>query len=184
MASLTPLRLIQFRAGYNLPVHAAVEYGIFAKHGLQIEVSYTPGSDYLIQGLQNDQFQLAHPAADDVVAAVESKHHESDPERDLVIFMGLHSGLMSLIAAPAFSDLESLRGQVLGVDSKVTGFVLLLERFLRSKGFSPSAYQLIEIGGWEHRYRALLDHKIAAALLTPPYTDDALAAGCHLLAGG
>jgi len=30
MAPLSHLRLIQFRAGYNLPVHAAIEYGIFA----------------------------------------------------------------------------------------------------------------------------------------------------------
>ena len=44
MAGLDHLRLLQFRAGYNLPVHAAVEHGIFAKHDLEVEVAYTPGS--------------------------------------------------------------------------------------------------------------------------------------------
>ncbi|HEU4342734.1 MAG TPA: ABC transporter substrate-binding protein [Candidatus Binatia bacterium] len=184
MASLTHLRLIQFRAGYNLPVHAARDHGIFAKHGLEVEVAYTPGSDYMIEALEAGQFEIAHPAADDVVAAVERRSDASDRETDLFIFMGLHSGLMSLIAAPEFPDVPSLRGHLLGVDSRVTGFVFLLERFLRSNGFAPGEYRLVEVGGWEHRYRALLDKKIAAGLLTAPYTEDALAAGCHCLARG
>jgi ABC-type nitrate/sulfonate/bicarbonate transport system substrate-binding protein len=184
MASLNQLRLIQFRAGYNLPVHAAIDHGIFAKHGLEVEVAFTPGSDYLIEALESGQFQIAHPAADDVVAAVERQPNIRDRETDLFLFMGLHSGLMSLIAAPEFPDVQSLRGRLLGVDSRVTGFVFLLEKFLRSRGFSSDEYNLVEVGGWEHRYRALLDKKIAAGLLTAPYTGDALAAGCHCLARG
>jgi hypothetical protein len=39
MASLTKLRLIQFRAGYNLPVHAGREKGIFERQGLDIEIT-------------------------------------------------------------------------------------------------------------------------------------------------
>jgi ABC-type nitrate/sulfonate/bicarbonate transport system substrate-binding protein len=182
MASLNQLRLIQFRAAYNLPVHAAVEHGIFAKHGLEVEVAYTPGSDFMIEALETGEFQIAHPAADDVVAAVE--RNDGERQSDLFLFMGLHSGLMSLIAAPEFPDVQSLRGRVLGVDSRITGFVFLLERFLRSGGFSPNDYELVEVGGWEFRYRALLGKKIAATLLTAPYIDDALRAGCHLLARG
>lgn len=184
MASLDHLRLIQFRAGYNLPVHAAIDHGIFAKHGLEVEVAYTPGSDYLIAALQAGQYQIGHPAADDVVAAIERQPNDRDRGSDLFLFMGLHSGLMSLIAAPDFPDVQSLRGRLLGVDSRVTGFVFLLEKFLRSRGFSPDDYNLVEVGGWERRYGALLDKKIAAALLTAPYIDDALAAGCHCLARG
>lgn len=182
MASLSKLRLIQFRAAYNLPVHAAVDYGIFANHGLEVEVIYTPGSDFMIEALASGQVEIAHPAADDVVAAVE--RNDRDRESDLFLFMGLHSGLMSLIAAPEFPDVQLLRGCRLGVDSRVTGFVFLLERFLRSRGFSPGDYALVEVGGWEYRYRALVKKEIAATLLTSPYIDDALAAGCHVLARG
>jgi ABC-type nitrate/sulfonate/bicarbonate transport system substrate-binding protein len=179
---MNKLRLIQFRAAYNLPVHAAVDYRIFAKHGLEVEVAYTPGSDFMIEALETGKFQIAHPAADDVVAAVE--RNRGDRESDLFLFMGLHSGLMNLIAAPEFPDVQLLRGRPLGVDSRVTGFVFLLERFLRSRGFSPNDYELVKVGGWEYRYRALLKKEIAATLLTTPYIDDALAAGCHLLARG
>jgi ABC-type nitrate/sulfonate/bicarbonate transport system substrate-binding protein len=184
MAGLDHLRLLQFRAGYNLPVHAAVDHGIFAKHDLEVEVAYTPGSDYLIEALQTGKCEIAHPAADDLVAAVESKSHENNPEVDLFLFMGLHSGLLSLVAAPEYPDVECLRGKLLGVDSRRTGFVFLLEKFLRSKGFGPEDYRLVEIGGWEFRYRALLDKQIAGTLLTSPFVSDALASGCHLLAHG
>jgi ABC-type nitrate/sulfonate/bicarbonate transport system substrate-binding protein len=177
MADLHHLRLIQFRAAYNLPVHAAVENGIFARHGIEVEVAYTPGSDFLIAALQDGKFEVGHPAADDVVAAV-----EGEAGCDLFLFMGLHSGLLRLVAAPEYPSVQSLRGQTLGVDSRHTGFVFLLEKFLRSTGFSPQEYRLVEIGGWEFRYRALLEKKIAATLLTSPYIEDAVDSGCHLLA--
>jgi ABC-type nitrate/sulfonate/bicarbonate transport system substrate-binding protein len=111
------------------------------------------------------------------VAAVEGK-----AGCDLFLFMGLHSGLLGLVAAPQYPSIQSLRGQTLGVDSRHTGFVFLLEKFLRSRGFSPQDYSLVEIGGWEFRYRALLERKIAATLLTSPYIEDAVESGCHLLA--
>jgi ABC-type nitrate/sulfonate/bicarbonate transport system substrate-binding protein len=177
MAALNHLRLIQFRAAYNLPVHAAVENGIFARQGLEVEAAYTPGSDFLIAALEGGKFEVGHPAADDVVAAVEAK-----ADCDLFLFMGLHSGLLSLVAGPEYGDVQTLKGQTLGVDSKNTGFVFLLEKFLRSRSFSPQDYRLVEIGGWEFRYRALLEKKIAATLLTSPYTEDAVDSGCHLLA--
>ena len=66
MARSDHLRLLQFRAGYNLPVHAAVKHGIFATHDLEVEVAYTPGSDYLIESLQTGKCEIAHPAADDL----------------------------------------------------------------------------------------------------------------------
>ncbi|MGH8549046.1 MAG: ABC transporter substrate-binding protein [Methylococcales bacterium] len=184
MARSNTLRLIQFRAGYNLPIHAAMEHGIFEKHGLEVEVAYTPGSDYMIDALKAGKFEIAHPAADDVVAAVEREKHGKDGSNDVFLFMGLHSGLLSLISAPEYRDVASLRGQLLGVDSRHTGFVLLLEKFLRSNGLGPHDYSLVEIGGWEFRYRALREKRIAATLLTPPFVGHALASGCNHLVRG
>ncbi|MDH3442457.1 MAG: ABC transporter substrate-binding protein, partial [Deltaproteobacteria bacterium] len=177
MALLTPVRLIQFRAAYNLPVHAAVKNGIFAKHGLAVEVIYTPGSDFLVAALADGRFEIGHTAADDVVAALAGK-----VPCDLFLFMGLHSGLLSLVAGAGYGNVQSLRGQLLGVDSASTGFVLLLQKFLRSHGLAIEDYTLVEIGGWEQRCRALLDRRIAATLLTHPYVEDALHSGCRLLA--
>lgn len=180
MASLSRIRLIQFHAGYNLVVHAAVEQGLFTKHGLDIEVSYTPGSAYLTEALRTGEFHVGHTAADDIVADVESHPGASD----LFLFMGLHSGLMSLVSAPEIGDLASLRGKEIAVDARTSGFVFILEKALRGVGLTENDYRLVEVGGWESRYRSLAQGKCSATLLTQPFIGQAIAAGCHVLARG
>jgi hypothetical protein len=39
MSDQDAIRLLQFRAAYNLPVHAGIETGMFARHGLRIDVA-------------------------------------------------------------------------------------------------------------------------------------------------
>ena len=176
------LRLIQFRAGYNLPVHVAMEMGHFARHGLKLDVIFTPGSTYLMEALKAGHFEIGHAAADDLVADVEAKKMSATEASELFLFMGIFSGLISLVGSPRNPDINSLRGKSLAVDARRNGFVLVLEKKLRSIGFGPKDYNLVEVGGWESRYRALLEGKFAGTLLTPPYTGEALKAGCHLLA--
>jgi len=171
------LKLIQFRAAYNLPVHAGIETGIFARHGLALETAYTPGSLYISRALKEGQYDIGHTGADDIIAAV-----ENDGGSDLFIFMGLHSGLFTLAGAPDCASIDALFGRSIGVDARTSGFALVLERMLHARGFARGDYQLTEIGGWESRYRALMEGKIAATLLTEPFVLNALRAGCHLLA--
>ena len=181
MTNLARLRLIQFRAGYNLPVHAGREKGIFERHGFEIEITYTPGSLYLSEALRNEEFEIGHTGADDIVADVED--FGGGPS-SLFIFMGLHSGLLSIVGAPGMKTVESLRGKELAVDARASGFVFILEKLLRSKGFGPDDYRFVEIGGVDRRYQALLDGKVAGTLLLPPFVGNAVARGCHLLARG
>ena len=171
------LKLIQFRAAYNLPVHVGIETGIFARHGLALETAYTPGSLYISQALKEGRYDIGHTGADDIIAAV-----EKDDGSDLFIFMGLHSGLFTLVGAPDCASIDALSGGFIGVDARTSGFALVLERMLHTRNFARDDYQLIEVGGWESRYRALLEGKITATLLTEPFVRNALAAGCHLLA--
>ena len=184
MAVLTPIRLIQFRAGYNLPVHVAIERGHFDRGGLEVEVAYTPGSAYLSEALKSGEFHIGHTGADDVVADVEGQITGRDGGTDLFLFMGIHSGLLSLVGSPERRDVESLRGTSLAVDARTNGFVFVLEKALRSRGLGPEDYNLVEVGGWESRYQALLEGRFSATLLTPPYVGDALKADCHLLLPG
>ena len=181
MASLTKLRLIQFRAGYNLPVHVGRDKGIFERHGLEIEMTYTPGSLYISDALRKGEFEIGHTGADDIVADVED--FGGGPS-SLFIFMGLHSGLLSIVGAPGMTTVESLRGKELAVDARASGFVFILEKLLRSNGFGPDDYKFVEIGGVDHRYQALLEGKVAGTMLLPPFAGNAVARGCHLLARG
>ena len=146
MSSLTSLRVIQFRAGYNLPVDVGVEMGHFAKQGLEVEITYTPNSTYLAERLEAGDFDIGHTSADDVIAEVEGQTIGMMGGSDLFLFMGLHSGMLSLVGAPGRVGLESLRGKSLAVDSKITGFVFILEKMLRGSGISPEEYDLVEVG--------------------------------------
>ena len=177
MSVTETIKLLQFRAAYNLPVHAAIETGIFVRHGLTVETEYTPGSLYLSHALKKGRCDIGHTGADDIIADV-----ESNGSSDLFIFMGLHGGLFSLVGAPDCPSINSLRGRSIGVDAKTSGFALVLERMLRARGFPRDDYELIEVGGWERRYLALLEGKITATLLTEPFVENALKARCHLLA--
>ena len=179
MTSLTHITLIQFRAAYNLPVHAAVENGVFANAGLAVEIEYTPGSAYLMEAVRTGRRTIGHAAVDDVVCDVENQ-----PGSDAFAFMGLHSGLLSLVGAPGCPTMESLRGKPLAVDARDSGFVFILEKALRDHGFGPDEYELVEVGGWESRYQTLIEGRLFATLLTTPFVGAALERGCHVIARG
>ena len=125
-------------------MHAGREQGIFERHGLEIEMTYTPGSLYISDALRKGEFEIGHTGADDIVADVED--FGGGPS-SLFIFMGLHSGLLSIVGAPGMTTVESLRGKELAVDARASGFVFILEKLLRSNGFGPDDYKFVEIGG-------------------------------------
>jgi ABC-type nitrate/sulfonate/bicarbonate transport system substrate-binding protein len=102
-----------------------------------------------------------HTGADDVVADVEDF---GGAPSSLFIFMGLHSGLLSVVGAPGLTTVNSLRGKQLAVDARASGFVFILEKLLRSKGFVPDDYKFVEIGGVDKRYHACWTVK-----LPPPF---------------
>jgi ABC-type nitrate/sulfonate/bicarbonate transport system substrate-binding protein len=155
--------------------------GIFDRYGLDIDITYTPGSLYLSEALRQGEFEIGHTGADDVVADVEDF---GGAPSGLFIFMGLHSGLVSIVGAPGMNTVDSLRGKELAVDARASGFVFILEKLLRMNGCGPDDYRFVEVGGVEKRYHALLDGKCAGTLLLPPFVGQAVERGCHVIARG
>ena len=135
--------------------------GSVHRHGLDIDITYTPGSLYISDALRKGEFEIGHTGADDIVADVED--FGGGPS-SLFIFMGLHSGLLSIVGAPGMTTVESLRGKELAVDARASGFVFILEKLLRSNGFGPDDYKFVEIGGVDRRYQALLEGKVAGTI--------------------
>src|SRR5262245_47652068 len=118
----TRLRAILFRAAYNLPVTLGRAHGIFARHGLMLTVDYTRGSRMTAEGLRSGAYDLGVLAADDVVYEVE--HHGAD----LFVFMGLHAGMLTLIARPEIRTVRDVAGRQLGVDDPKSGYALVAHR--------------------------------------------------------
>ncbi len=173
---MATLRVMLFRSAYNLPVTAGVERHVFARHGLDLDIAYTRGSQMMTAALLGGGVDVGVLSADDVVYEVES--HRAD----LFAFMGLHRGILSLVARPGVRTAVDLRGGRLGVDDPVSGFALVAHRILRDLGLGQDDYEAVATGGHEPRTRALLDGKIDMALLTAPFTEQAVDRGFTLLA--
>jgi ABC-type nitrate/sulfonate/bicarbonate transport system substrate-binding protein len=176
MASLRRLRLILFRAAYNLPVTAGVARGVFARHGLELDIEYTRGSQHTSAALKSGERDIGALAADDVVYEVES--HGAD----LFIFLGLHGGILQLVARPEIRTARELAGKRLGVDDPASGFALVAHKILASMGLTQSDYETVSMGGQEFRARALEEGKIDVTLSTPPFSLELIARGFILLA--
>src|SRR5712692_3190225 len=107
---MATLRVMLFRSAYNLPVTAGVERRVFARHGLDLDIVYTSGSQMVTEALRGGGVDVGVLAADDVVYEVES--HRAD----LFAFMGLHRGILSLVARPGVRAAVDLCGGRLCVD--------------------------------------------------------------------
>ena len=176
MAPVQRLKVIFFRAAYNLPVTAGMERGIFAKHGLELDIVYTRGSQMTSAALLGGDCHIGALAADDVVYEVEA--HGAD----LFAFLGLHGGILQLVGRPEIRHPRELVGGRLGVDDPASGFALVAHQILATMGLRRSDYQTLAMGGQEFRARALAEGKIDFTLSTPPFSLELLSGGFNLLA--
>ena len=165
-----------FRAAYNLPVTLGMERGVFARHGLDLDVAYTRGSLMTSESLLSGEREVGVLAADDVVYEVERR------SADLSIFLGLNGGILTLMARQGMSSARALVGGKLGVDDPASGFALVAHKILRRLGLSASEYETVAIGGHEPRAQALREGRIDAALVTPPFSVALAAEGLRTLA--
>jgi ABC-type nitrate/sulfonate/bicarbonate transport system substrate-binding protein len=177
-AELVPLRAILFRAAYNVPVTLGLQRGVFAAHGLDLTVDYTRGSIMVTESLLSGAHDIGVLSADDVIYVVESRG------ADVFMFMGLNAGILTLMARPDIRTAADAVGRRLGVDDPASGFALVAHRILQAGGVSRDRYETVPAGGHEHRARALLEGTIDVALLTPPFTLEALARGFTVLGRG
>jgi NitT/TauT family transport system substrate-binding protein len=169
----TPLKVKMFPGAQSLPVLAAASQGMFARHGLKVEVLFTANSDELRNGLAKGEFDIAQSAADNAVAMVEMA------KEDVVIVSGGDSSMNELIVQPDIRSYADLRGQTLLVDALNTAYALQLKKILLMNGLKDGAdYRLNPIGGTAIRLRGLKENKeFKAAMLNPPFVIDAKAAG-------
>ena len=162
--ALRRLNVMYFRAAYNLPITLGLEHGVFARHGLDLEITYTRGSRMSGAALVSGAQDLGALALDDVVYAVEKRH------ADLFAFMGYNSGTMQLMARPGIQSAHDLAGKTLGVDDPDSGFAFVAHKILQGMGLRRDAYETVPSGGHHHHAQALKEGKIDAALITPPFS--------------
>jgi ABC-type nitrate/sulfonate/bicarbonate transport system substrate-binding protein len=175
---LRTINVITFGGGVNLPLFVAQRQGFFAKHGVEVNLRYTPSSVYLMTGLIEGRFDIASASIDNLVAYQEGQGEAPvKVQPDLAAFLGLENGFLNLVALPEVKSVGDLRGKDLGVDAPSTGFAFVLREMMDRAGVKDSEVKYVRFGGTPLRYAALLDRKFGATLLSTPFDLQAEAKG-------
>jgi ABC-type nitrate/sulfonate/bicarbonate transport system substrate-binding protein len=165
-AEPTVVRVNAFPTARSLPFYAGFAKGIFARHGLQVEIVYTENSERQRAGLAEGKSDIVHSALDNAVAMIEIG------KQDVVIVAGGDSGTNEFYVQPEIKSLADMRGRVLVVDAPDTAYALLAKKMLLQHGLREGVdYQVKPIGRGSMRLQALAsDKQNAGAILNLPYS--------------
>src|SRR5882724_2432313 len=160
------VRVNSFPNAKALPLHAGVARGIFARHGLALQLSFTENSTKQREGLAAGEFDLVHSAVDNAVAMVETA------KKDVVIVTGGDSGMNEFFVQGYVRSFADLRGRKLVVDAPNTAYAIQAKKILLKHGLKDGAdYTVVPVGRGELRLKAMAENKdYAAAVLNLPFT--------------
>lgn len=182
IGSALALEVIVFAGGFNWPIWAAQQQGYFTNNGVEVRVTFTPGSEYQLKSLIEGKFDLAMTAIDNVIAYDEGQGEASvSTAPDLVVVMGGDNGLLRLVTLPEVTSYVALKGKALTVDARTTGYAFVLEKMLRLGGLREGEYDLVKVGGVLARFEDLMRHNHAGTLLLSPFEVSAEAKGFNVL---
>jgi ABC-type nitrate/sulfonate/bicarbonate transport system substrate-binding protein len=169
MAATRPVRLIVFPGGFNWPVWVAQRRGFFARAGIEVAVTHTPGSVFQWTGLAQGDFDLAITLMDNVVAYREGQGEAPVTVPDAIAVMASDTGVLpALITQPDIRSYADLRGRRIAIDARLTGYALVLVAMLEGGGLGPEDYVLERAGGVQQRFDELRRGTYAAALFNSP----------------
>ncbi len=161
-------------AGYAA-LYVGMANGVFERHGVRVELQFTPSSQAQRDGLARGDFEVAYAAVDNAVAMVETAN------KDVIIVTGGDTGMNELIARPEIKSIQDIRGKKLVVDAPNTAYALLAKKILKNAGLAEGRdYTLQPIGGTPERLAAMgQGPENAAGMLNPPFSYAALDKGMH-----
>ena len=125
-----------FPGPQHLALYVAKEKGLFAKHGLSVDVEFTPTSKGQRDALAEGRVQIAQAAVDNAVAMVEGA------KKDVIIVSGGSNGMLSLFVRPEVKSYDDIRGKAVVVDAPDTAYALVLYKMLALKGIKRSDYDI------------------------------------------
>src|SRR4051812_17412275 len=118
------VRVNTFPNAKALPFHAGIAAGIFARHGIRLELAFTDNSKNQRDGLAAGKFDVAQAALDNAVAMIEVA------KADVLIVGGGDSGMNEFFVQEDIKSFEDLRGRILVVDAPDTAYALQAKKIL------------------------------------------------------
>ena len=169
----TAIKVKLFPGAAAMPAMAAASHGLFAHHGLKVELLFTPNSDEQRAGLAKGDFEIAQAAVDNAVAMVELARE------DVIIVTGGDSSMNEFIVQPDVRSYADFKGTTLLVDAPNTAYALQLKKILLINGLKEGAdYKVLSVGATGFRLRGMKENKdYKGAMLNLPFSLEAKAAG-------
>ncbi len=182
MSDITNIRVIEFPSTGLLPHYVAMELGFFEEQKVKVEITATPNSVFQITNLIDGNFEVAGTAIDNVVAYQEGQGvAKLSRAPDLFGFMGASQVNLGLVVQSHINKYEDLKNTSLAVDALSTGFAFMLREMLEINGIDHDSYELIPVGATKARLDSLISGEHSGALLNPPFTEFAEAAGLKII---
>lgn len=181
-ANVKTVAVVLFPMSAAAPLYVGVDQGFYAREGLDVKLTHTPNSAYLVEGLANGKYQLAAALVDNFIAYQENQHAvKHRPGHDLKVLMGLSTASVALVARKEIAAASSLAGREIGIDAPGTGFAFVLYHLMEQAGLQRGQYQLTLSGSTEARWEALSRGELDATLLAPEFTKQAVEQGFRSL---
>ncbi len=167
-------------AYFQRPAHIlGQKKGFFAAEDLEIGFHLVDLAPTHNQELAEGRWPLTISSADTMLARV------TQDGVDYVLVMQAETGLrVQLVAQPGITSIEDLRGKLLASDPVDSNFDAIRNKMMLDHGMSEDDYTTEVIGNTPIRLDAFLAGKVAAAMLSPPHTDQAVAAGGVIVGEG
>jgi ABC-type nitrate/sulfonate/bicarbonate transport system substrate-binding protein len=158
--------------------HVVAEHkDFFARENLEVRFHRTTYAPDHNRGMAEGRWDFTLSSADTMIART------TTDGVDYMLFMQSEEGLSAyLIGQPGVDSIENLRGKLLAGDPGDSNLDLIRKKILRTHGIDETEYDIEIIGSSPVRLEAFLQRRVAAAMLTPPASDKAVAAGGMLLA--
>jgi NitT/TauT family transport system substrate-binding protein len=160
------VRVNAFPNAKALPLHAGIAKGIFAKHGLELDLQLTENSRSQRAGLAEGKFDIAQAALDNAVAMIEVA------KQDVVIVSGGDSGMNEFFVQPDINSFADLKGRIVIVDAPDTAYALQAKKILLKYGLQQGIdYTIKPVGAGVFRFKAMVEDKSnAGGILNLPFT--------------
>ncbi|WP_246792266.1 ABC transporter substrate-binding protein [Rhizobium leguminosarum] len=177
------ISVIAFPSPHNWPIWAAQEKGYFDRNDIEVMLTPTPNSEFLMTGLIDGRFDIAMAGIDNVIAYMERQGEAPTKEApDIFAFMGAgNDGFLRLVTVPEVKSYADLRGKQLSVDAVTTGYAFVLRKLLEKGGLKFSDVEFVSVGGLQERFQALMEKQHSGTLLISPMHAAAQARGFNLL---
>lgn len=165
------------RTFFNVPLWSALDRGLFADAGLEVEAEILDSGTQVTEGLRTGALHFAVAPPDGVLQDVARGG-------SLRVIAGNTSKLSHfLIAQARFKKIEDLEGAAIGCLSEDEGTTFVIQDMLSRHGLAyPGGYRLEIVGGAPTRWKLLREGAIDAGLQSIPLSYMAEDAGFSNLA--